>query len=119
MSKRLFSIVSLLIIASMVLAACATATTSAPEVTVAPAAPYTCTDPIGCVKIGPTDPIHIAYLLVVAGPNSALGTDSRNGVQIAIDDAGGKILGHDIKFDGEDSGCSAEGGQAACHQAGS
>ncbi len=49
----------------------------------------------------------------MSGANSALGTDSRNGVEIAIDDAGGKILGHTIKFDGEDGGCSAEGGQAA------
>ena len=111
MSKRLLSVVSLIIAISMILAACGTATTSAPVGTEAPA-PYTCTDSIGCVKIGPSDPIHIAYLLVVAGPNSALGTDSRNGVQIAIDDAGNKILGHDIKFDGEDSGCSAEGGVA-------
>jgi branched-chain amino acid transport system substrate-binding protein len=85
----------------MVLSACGTA---------APA--YTCTDSIGCLKIGPTDPIHIAYLLVISGSNSALGTDSRNGVEIAIDDAGGKILGHTIKFDGQDSGCSAEGGLA-------
>jgi branched-chain amino acid transport system substrate-binding protein len=94
----------------MILGACATATAT-PSATEAPA--YTCTDSIGCVKIGPTDPIHIAYLLVVSGANSALGTDSRNGVQIAIDDAGGKILGHDIKFDGEDGLCSADGGQAA------
>jgi branched-chain amino acid transport system substrate-binding protein len=79
-----------------------------------PTAPaYTCTDSIGCVKIGPTDPIHIAYLLVVSGANAALGTDSRNGVEIAIDDAGGKILGHTIKFDGQDGLCSADGGQAA------
>lgn len=108
MSKRLFLLVSLLIIASMVLGACGTTTT--PAVT---EAPYSCTDPIGCVEIGPTDPIHIAYLLVVAGPAAQLGVDSRNGVEIAIDDAGGKILGHDIKFDGEDGGCSAEGGQAS------
>jgi branched-chain amino acid transport system substrate-binding protein len=119
MSKRLFTLVTLLILASMVLAACATATTSAPAASEAPsttqaaAGPYTCTDPIGCVKIGPTDPIHIAYLLVVAGPNAALGTDSRNGIEIAIDDAGGKILNHTVKFDGEDGGCSADGGQAA------
>jgi len=114
MSKRLFIIVSLLMIASMVLASCTTSTaTTAPEVTTAPSGPYTCTDPIGCVEIGPTDPIHIAYLLVVSGPNSALGIDSRNGVEIAIADAGGKILGHDVKFDGEDGGCSADGGQAA------
>ncbi len=103
MSKRLLSLVSLLILASMVLGACASAT----------AAPYNCTDSIGCVKIGPTEPIHIAYLLVVSGANSALGTDSRNGVEVAIDDAGGKILNHTIKFDGEDGQCSAEGGQAA------
>jgi len=73
----------------------------------------TCNDPLGCVTIGPYDPIHIAYLLVVAGPNETLGIDSRNGVEIAIDDVGGKILNHAIKFDGEDGGCSAEGGQAA------
>ncbi len=102
MSKRLLVFVSIFMIASMVLSACGSA-----------AATYTCTDSIGCVKIGPTDPIHIAYLLVVSGANSALGTDSRNGVQIAIDDAGGKILGHDIKFDGEDGLCTADGGQAA------
>jgi branched-chain amino acid transport system substrate-binding protein len=112
MSKRLFFVISVLLVATMVLGACATAT-SAPGSTEAATGPYTCTDPIGCVKIGPTDPIHIAYLLVVAGPNSALGIDSRNGIEIAIDDAGGKILGHDIKFDGEDGGCSADGGQAA------
>ncbi|MFZ0532855.1 MAG: branched-chain amino acid ABC transporter substrate-binding protein [Anaerolineales bacterium] len=102
MSKRLLVLVSILMIASMVLSACGQA-----------AATYSCTDSIGCVKIGPTDPIHIAYLLVVSGPNSALGIDSRNGVEIAIADAGNKILGHDVKFDGEDGGCSADGGQAA------
>jgi branched-chain amino acid transport system substrate-binding protein len=84
-----------------------------PTVVVPTATPFTCTDSIGCVKIGPTDPIHIAYLLVVSGANSALGIDSRNGVEIAIDDAGGKILNHTIKFDGEDGLCSADGGQAA------
>jgi len=102
MIKRLTIIFSAFAILAMVLTACGPA-----------AAPYTCTDSIGCVTIGPTDPIHIAYLLVVAGPNSALGIDSRNGVEIAIDDAGGKILGHTIKFDGQDGGCSADGGQAA------
>jgi len=65
------------------------------------------------VTIGPDDPIHIAYALVVNGPDASLGIDSRNGVEIAIDDAGGKILGHDIQFDGQDDGCSGEGGLAA------
>jgi len=102
MSKRLFAIVSVLILASFVLAACGPSTPA-----------YTCTDKIGCVTIKPGDPIHIAWALVVAGPNETLGVDSRNGIEIAIDDAGGKILGHAVKFDGQDTGCSAEGGQAA------
>ncbi len=102
MFKRLSIVITAVAILGMLLTACGPKTVA-----------YTCTDTIGCVKIGPTDPIHIAYLLVVAGPNSALGTDSRNGIEIAIDDAGGKILSHTIKFDGEDGGCSADGGQAA------
>jgi branched-chain amino acid transport system substrate-binding protein len=102
MFKRLSIIITAVAILGMLLTACG------PK-----ASTYTCTDAIGCVKIGPADPIHIAYLLVVAGPNAALGTDSRNGVQIAIDDGGGKILNHTVKFDGEDGGCSADGGQAA------
>jgi branched-chain amino acid transport system substrate-binding protein len=126
MSKRLFLLISILVASSMLLAACgapATATeapaapTTAPAAapTTAPAAPaaFTCTDKIGCVDIGPTDPIHIAWLLVVSGPNETLGVDSRNGIEIALDDAGGKILKHDVKLDGEDGGCSAEGGQTA------
>jgi branched-chain amino acid transport system substrate-binding protein len=79
-----------------------------------PSAPtFTCTDAIGCVTIGPSDPIHIAYLLVVSGPNETLGVDSRNGIEIAIDDAGGKIADHAVKFDGEDGGCDAGPGQTA------
>ncbi len=102
MSKRVLVLLSVLVGASMLLSACGGA---------APAA--ACTDAIGCVQIGPNDPIHIAWLLVVSGPNETLGVDSRNGAEIAIDDAGGKILGHAIKWDGEDGGCSAEGGQTA------
>ena len=70
-------------------------------------------DPLGCLTIKPGEPIHIAYMLVVGGPNQTLGIDSRNGVEIAIDDLGGRILGHDILLDGQDSGCSTDGGKAA------
>jgi branched-chain amino acid transport system substrate-binding protein len=72
-----------------------------------------CTDPLGCVTIGPDDPIHIAYALVTEGPDAPLGIDARNGVAIAIDDVGGQILGHAIRFDGVDSGCNHAGGLAA------
>ena len=75
-----------------------------------PSADFTCTDLLGCISINPTDPLHIAYALNISG---SLGIDSRNGVEIAIDDSGGKILGHDITFDGQDDGCSPNGGTAA------
>jgi branched-chain amino acid transport system substrate-binding protein len=91
----------LLVILSMIL----------PEVTAG--ALEACSDPLGCVTIGPDDPVHLAYALVIAGPNAPLGIDSRNGIQIAIDDSGGKILNHNIQLDGVDEGCTAEGGAAA------
>jgi serine/threonine protein kinase/ABC-type branched-subunit amino acid transport system substrate-binding protein len=78
------------------------------------AAPNRCDeDPLGCITIKPGEPIHIAYLLVIEGPNQTLGLDSRNGVEIAISDAGGIILGHEIRFDGMNTGCNAEVGKAA------
>jgi branched-chain amino acid transport system substrate-binding protein len=65
------------------------------------------------VKIKKGDPIHIANWMVVAGPDASLGTDTKRGVEIAVDDAGGKLLGHPIKITTQDTGCNAEGGQAA------
>ena len=70
-------------------------------------------DPMGVVKIKKGEPIHIANWMVVAGPDASLGTDTKRGVEIAVDDVGGKILGHPIKITTQDTGCNAEGGQAA------
>ncbi len=70
-------------------------------------------DKIGVVTIKPGEPIVIAYWFVVAGPDASLGTDTKRGIEIAIDDKGGKLLGFPIKLIGEDSGCNAEGGVAA------
>ncbi len=70
-------------------------------------------DPLGCITIKAGEPVHIAYALAVEGPNQALGLDARNGVEIAIEDAGGMILGHEIRFDGLNTGCDSEVGLAA------
>ncbi len=144
MNKRIFVLLSIIVIASLALAACqpaATPTEAPPPPTEAPTeaappteappppteaapptevpteapqpTPFVCDDPIGCVTIGPGEPIHIAYALVIAGPDETLGIDSRNGIEIAIAMRDGKLLGHDILLTGEDEGCSAEGGQAA------
>jgi branched-chain amino acid transport system substrate-binding protein len=106
MYKRLFYILSLLVITSLLLAACA-------RPTQAPPAAFECKDAIGCVDIAPGDPIHIAYEMVVSGSDATLGLDTKYGAELAIDDKGGTLLGHTIKFDGQDSGCNAEGGTAA------
>ncbi|RME83480.1 MAG: branched-chain amino acid ABC transporter substrate-binding protein, partial [Caldilineae bacterium] len=52
-------------------------------------------------------------MLTISGATAFLGEDSKGGIEIAIDDRGGKLLGHDILLTGEDSGCSPEGGQTA------
>jgi branched-chain amino acid transport system substrate-binding protein len=70
-------------------------------------------DKLGEVKIKKGEPIHIACWMVVAGPDASLGTDTKRGVEIAIDDKGGKVLGFPIKLSVQDTGCNAEGGQAA------
>jgi branched-chain amino acid transport system substrate-binding protein len=70
-------------------------------------------DPMGVVKIKPGEPVHIACWFVVAGPDASLGTDTKRGVEIAIEDKGGKVLGFPIKLTVQDTGCNAEGGQAA------
>lgn len=123
--KRLSLMLSLLVVASLVLVACGAPATEAPATeapaTEAPAtaapteapAMYECTDALGCVTIAPGEPIHFAWIQAVSGPVAALGQTNVNGAQIAIDDKGGELLGHPIQFDGEDSLCNAEGGQAA------
>lgn len=101
MFKRSYALLAVLVMAGIVLAACA------------PAAPaFECTDPLGCVDVAPGEPIHLAYALVISGPDQTLGIDSRNGIEVAID-LKGQVLGHDVQLTGEDDGCSAEGGQAA------
>jgi branched-chain amino acid transport system substrate-binding protein len=131
--KRLFALLSLLVVASMLFAACAPAATEAPATeapmteapmteaptTEEPAATepstgaFECTDSIGCVEIAAGDPIHIAYALTVSGATASLGEDSRGAIEIAIADRGGELLGHPIELTGEDELCNAEGGQAA------
>jgi branched-chain amino acid transport system substrate-binding protein len=100
MSKRLFALLATLIVASIMLAACGGPT-------------FECTDAIGCVDIAPDEPIHIAYMLTISGATAFLGEDSVGAIEIAIDDRGGELLGHPISLTGEDSLCSAEGGQTA------
>lgn len=63
----------------------------------------------GCVEYAEGEPIRLATLLVISGPDAALGLDSQHGVEIAVEDHG-EVLGHEVELVHEDDGCSAEGG---------
>lgn len=69
-------------------------------------------DEFGCVEIAEGDPIVLGTLLVTSGENASLGLDSQHGVEIAIDQRDGELLGHPIERDDQDDQCAPEGGQA-------
>jgi branched-chain amino acid transport system substrate-binding protein len=98
--KKVFAILTLFVILATALAACGGS--KLPD----------CTDEYGCVDIAPGDPVHIAYSFVLSGADESLGTDTKRGAEMAVE-AKGEILGHPIELTGEDSLCSAEGGQTA------
>jgi branched-chain amino acid transport system substrate-binding protein len=100
MNKRTFALFAVLLLAALVLGACQQA------------APLECTDELGCVELGPDDPVHLAYMLSVTGATAPLGEDALGGAQIALADRP-TVNDHAITLTGEDSGCSAEGGQTA------
>jgi branched-chain amino acid transport system substrate-binding protein len=71
------------------------------------------TDDIGVLVIPKGAPIQIGAYWVMSGADSALGIDEKRGVEIAIKDQAGTLVGHPIKLSVEDDGCNAEGGQTA------
>ena len=75
-----------------------------------------CMDDLGCVEVGPDDPIVIASILAMSGPASFYGADSLGGIELAILGRDGMLLGRDIEVVEEDSYCAAEGGQAAAQR---
>ncbi len=75
-----------------------------------------CDDEIGCVVLEDGDPISIATMLTISGNTAFLGEDSAGGVEIAVEQRDGELLGREIEIVEEDSGCSAEGGQAAAQR---
>ncbi len=70
-------------------------------------------DPIRVVKVPKGAPIVVGFYTVLSGPDVGQGLDPYRGAQIAAEDAGNKLLGHPVKFQAEDDGCNAEGGQTA------
>ena len=75
-----------------------------------------CDDALGCVEVGPYDPIAVGAMLTVSGAVSFLGQDSQGGIELALLARGETLLGRDLELVVEDSLCSAEGGQAAAQR---
>lgn len=105
MSKRLFALFSVLVVASMALAACGPA---------APAA-YTCTDTVGCAVIKPGQTIKIGMGAPMTGDNAAFGQDISQAAKIAVSDAG-KFQGFSFELVAEDDGGTPEGGAAVANK---
>jgi branched-chain amino acid transport system substrate-binding protein len=139
--KRTSRLAALFVGALLLASACSSAATTAPTAAPATGAPATaapataapmteaptaaateaaaCTapsDPLGVVTIPPDEPVHMAFWGVLSGADATLGTDSQYGVEIAIDDHGGKVLGHDVRLTTEDGLCTPEGGATAAQK---
>lgn len=71
---------------------------------------------LGAVTIESGDPIKIAAIESITGDTASLGTDQVRAVEIAIDDRGNELLGHEIDLQTEDDGCAAEAGTTAAQR---
>ncbi len=103
------------IVRSLVLAVWAVWAVACTAVTTEPAPSLTCSDALGCVELASDEPVLIASMLALSGPNSALGKDQQNAIEIAVADYG-LLHGHAIAVEPLDSECSSEGGQTAARK---
>jgi len=70
-------------------------------------------DKIGVVVVKPNEPVAFGFWCPIVGPDASYGIDCQRGTQMAIEESGGKLLGHPIKLNSQDAGCNSEGGQTA------
>lgn len=73
-------------------------------------------DPLGTVEIPAGEPLHVAYWGVLSGGDASLGEDSKQGVEIALDDLGNTFKGHEIRLTQEDGLCTPPGGATAAQK---
>jgi branched-chain amino acid transport system substrate-binding protein len=65
------------------------------------------------VTIPDGEPIKVGAMFVLSGANAVLGEDMVAGIETAVEDRGGELLGHEIELVIQDSLCSPEGGAQA------
>ena len=72
--------------------------------------PFECTDAIGCVTIGPGQPLKLAALQTLSGEIGPFGLEQIESSELAIAERDGELLGHPIELQREDELCTQEGG---------
>lgn len=106
MSKRLFSVLALILVASMALSACKSTAKK----------PAVCsTDPFGCAVIAKGQTIKIGMGAPMTGDNASFGTDISQGAKLAVSDAG-TFQGFKFELVAEDDGGTGEGGAAVANK---
>jgi branched-chain amino acid transport system substrate-binding protein len=109
MSKRLFAIFALLLVASMVLAACGSQKAASGP-------PAACeSDAFGCAVIKPGESIKIGMGSPLTGDNAQFGIDISQGATVALSDAG-EVDGFKFELVSEDDGGTPEGGAAVANK---
>ena len=98
MKRRLTASVALLTI-SLLLVSCG-------------AAPYECTDPLGCLEISPGNPVVIGTILATIGEQGLAGTESLKSVEKAVADKV-ELLGHPIQLLRYGTDCTADSARVA------
>jgi len=78
-----------------------------------PETSFTCTDTIGCITVGPEEPVQIGVLQALTGEVAPLGQAQLRGLQLALDKRNNSLLGHPVTQQIEDTGCTREGGANA------
>lgn len=70
-------------------------------------------DELGVVEIPEGEPLTLGFWGVISGPNASLGVDSQRGVELAMADRDGELLGHELRLVSQDGLCTPEGGATA------
>jgi branched-chain amino acid transport system substrate-binding protein len=97
--KRLFAATVTLLTISLLVVSCG-------------AAPYECTDPLGCVEISPGSPVVIGVLLTVYVNQGGTGLQALEEIKTAIEKTS-QILGHDIELSWQGTDCTEESARLA------
>jgi branched-chain amino acid transport system substrate-binding protein len=111
-SRKLLAAGAVLAVMMMVAAACGDDTGGGGTATATPPQ----AGALGAVTIRPGEPMKFASIQAISGDTASLGTDQVTGIEIAIDDLGGKLLDHDIQLTSLDDGCAAAAGTTAAQR---